>query len=356
LRVPVAFEPEIPVRRRQAALGITAAVAGLEQAEREVVYAVTRTYLTVLYARAQERVARSVVERLSVTLDAAKLQLEAGARNVAASDVSRTIVYQRLAETKQIQAAQGVKRALAALKEALGLGGATSFDVPAEELPVPSSRPDRDEVTALALARRGEIIRASLFAEVVCLEIEAQASSPHRKMETFAAGSDIHSDLVPQGMRNNEYQPGAVAPEMPGLLAGTRPERIRHASSLYARAQAVTEVTRNLIALEAEDAYLRWEEAALQVPKAREATQQGDKMADDLNKDFTSGLKARVEDVITARVTASQAQSQYNEFLYRQLLALADLERITAGGFCAGLADLGAPRARLGPAVGLEAR
>jgi len=47
-----------------------------------------------------------------------------------------------------------------------------------------------------------------------------------------------------------------------------------------------------------------------------------------------------VEDVVTAQVMASQARSQYNEFLYRQILTLADLERITAGGFCAGLAEL----------------
>ena len=38
-----------------------------------------------------------------------------------------------------------------------------------------------------------------------------------------------------------------------------------------------------------------------------------------------------------AHVLASQARSQYNEFLYNEILALADLERSTAGGFCAGL-------------------
>ena len=46
---------------------------------------------------------------------------------------------------------------------------------------------------------------------------------------------------------------------------------------------------------------------------------------------------------MSARVLAAQARSQYNEFLYRQILALADLERVTAGGFCPGLVEGVAP-------------
>jgi hypothetical protein len=34
---------------------------------------------------------------------------------------------------------------------------------------------------------------------------------------------------------------------------------------------------------------------------------------------------------------ASQARAQYNEYLYREIVALADVERATAGGFTAGL-------------------
>jgi hypothetical protein len=44
-----------------------------------------------------------------------------------------------------------------------------------------------------------------------------------------------------------------------------------------------------------------------------------------------------VEEVINAQVLASQARAQYNEILFQQILALAKLEQITAGGFSAGL-------------------
>jgi outer membrane protein TolC len=344
LRVPLALVPELPFRRQQFGLGILAASAGLDQAERETVYAVTRTYFTVLYAREQHNVARGVVERLAATREAAQEALEAGARDVTAADVNRTSVYLRLAQTRQTQAAQGAKRALVALREAIGLEPAVVLDVPFGRLPEPETTPNRDEILRAALARRGELAQAGIFAQIACLEVEAQASNAlKRKMETFAAGTDIHALQIPAGTHNAEYRPGAVPPEMPALLAGSRPERVQHAQSLKARAETVVETTRNLIALEAEDAFLRWEEESRQARQAREAADAGEKLAGDLRKDFTSGQKVKVEDVVTAQVLASQARSQYNESLYRQILALADLERVTAGGFCAGLVELVGP-------------
>jgi outer membrane protein TolC len=344
LRFPASLDPEIPVRRKQAALGVSAAAAGLEQDERDAAYAVARTYFTVVYAREQERIAHGVVERLHATHDAAQRGLDAGAADLTSADVNRATVYQHLAEAKLEQATAGVKRALAALKEAIGLEPECTLDVPASQLPELAARPNRDEVVALALARRGELIQAGLFAQVVCLEVEAQGTSVHQKMQTFAAGSDIHARQVPQGVHNSEYRPGAVAPEMPGMLVGSRSERMEHARALYARAGAVTATTRNLIALEADDAFLRWEEASGEASAARQAADAGDKLANEQNKDFVAGLKVKVEDVVNAQVLAAQARSQYNDFLYHQVLALADLERVTAGGFCAGLVEPTGPR------------
>jgi outer membrane protein TolC len=347
LHVPPLFSPDLPVRRRQAALGVTAAAAGVDEAERESVYAVTRAYFTVIYAREQERLARSVVDRLSVIEKTARDQVNAGAANVTTSDVQRTTVYLRLAGTRQIQASKGVDRALASLKEAIGLDPCVSLDVPVGQLIEPVVHLDRDEAVAAALSRRGELVQASVMADATCLEAAAQDSVSFRKrLNTFAAGSDIHSRPVPQGVRNSEYRPGGVPPEMPTLLAGARPERVRHACDLNVRAVDVVAITRNLLTLEAEDAFLRWQEAALSVAQTREAADTGDQLANELTKQFTARLRTRVEDVVNARVLASQARSQYNEFLYREIIALADLERITAGGFSARLAETADPAAQ----------
>jgi len=324
---------------------VTAAAAGLEQDQRDAAYAVARTYFTVLYAREQERIARGVVDRIGATRDAAQRGLDAGAADLTSADVNRATVYQRLAETRRIQATSGVKRALAALKEAIGLEPECLLDVPPGRLPEPDVRPNRDEVVVSALARRGEMIQAGIFAQIVCLEVEAQGTSVLQRMQTFAAGTDVHARPVPQGVRSSEYRPGAVAPEMPGLLAGNRSERVQHTRALYARAGAMVATTRNLIALEADDAFLRWEEASQQVSAAREAADAGDKLANEQNRDFIAGLKVKVDEVVNAQVVAAQARSQYNQFLYQQVLALADLERVTAGGFCAGLVEPTGPRA-----------
>ena len=344
LHTPPLVGRELPIRRQQAAIGVNAATAALDVAERDAIYAVTRTYFTVLYAREQEKVARGVVGRLSATYETAKKQLDAGAADVTSDDVNRTLTYLRLAEAKQVQSAQGVKRALVALREAVGLGPCWDLDVREAPLPTPQAVPNRCEVVSLALARRGELIQANAFAEIAGLEVEAQGTSMLKRMQTFAAGSDIHSRQVPQEINNTEYRPGGVPPEYPTLLAGTRDERMKHAESLHGRAAAMVEATRNLIVLETEDAFLRWEEAKGEADKARDAADTGDKLAESLRRSRIGGQKVTIEALVNAYVLASQARSQYNEYLYREILALVDLERATAGGFCAGLVtDLATP-------------
>lgn len=338
LRVPTCLARDLPIRRQQAALGVSAAAAALDQAERQTIYAVTRTYFTVLYAREQEAVAGSVVQRLATTNEVAGTMLQAGAAQVTSADLGRSTVYLELARTKQVEAARGVDRALAALREAIGLGPECRLQVPAGHLAEPTVRPSRQEVVAWAVARANALIQVRVLAEVSGLEVAAQATSLHLRMETFASGADIHAHPIPQEIQNHDYRPGAVPPEMPTILAGPRGDRVQRAQSFHARAAAVETKTRNLIALEAEDAYFRWEEASQQAVHAKKAAQAGDKLASELNKDFTGGLKIKVEDVINAHVLASQAHAQYNEFLYREIVALADLERVTAGAFVAGLA------------------
>jgi outer membrane protein TolC len=345
LQLPAFLAPELPSRRHQATLGVGAAAAAVDQAEREAVQAVTRTWFAVVYAREQLRVTTSVVERIDDVRKLAQERLDAGARDVAATDVKRALLYLRLAQDRQVEAEEGVERGLVALKEAIGLGGPCRLEPPADRLPRPQRQPVREEVVAAALARRGELVRAGAFVQIAHLEVGAQGTRCAPRMQTFAAGADIHASQVPQGASNTEYRPGGVPPEMSTMLAGSRPERVKQALSLQARAQAVAETTRNLIALEAEDAFVRWRQAHRQTERADEAARVGDELADQLRKDLTAGLRVKVEEVLNAQVAASQARGQRNEHLFREVVALADLERITAGGFCAGLAELPAPPA-----------
>src|SRR5262245_14875346 len=69
MNLAVVLARDLPIRKQQAALGVTIASAGLAQAEWENRYAVTRTYLSVLYAREQQRVAEDVVSNFRFYLE-----------------------------------------------------------------------------------------------------------------------------------------------------------------------------------------------------------------------------------------------------------------------------------------------
>jgi outer membrane protein TolC len=354
LRIPDCVVRELPYRRKQAQMGVTIAVAGVDLAERETVYSVTRMYLTVLYAREQLKVANDIVFNLGVTLDAAKRMVRegTGGRDLTTRNVDQLTVVLRLAETRKIQADRGVERAIAALREAIGVPPESALAVADVALPNPALHPRREDIIAWALARRGELIQASNAAAVTDLEVDAQGTTHRFKMDTFAAAADIHARPIPQGVANSEYRPGAVSLEMPTVMVGPRTARIEHARLLSSRAGAVVEKTRNLIALEAEDAFYKWEEAALKVPLTQEAAEKADTVAAAIRQDFRSGTKVKPEELITNELIVAQAKAQRNETLFQQAIALAALERVTAGGFCAGFGKLSPAMPQPPPAKG----
>jgi outer membrane protein TolC len=337
LRVPTLLARDLPIRRRQACLGVTVAAAGLNQAERDTIYAVTRNYYSVIYARAQVELATKAVEQLEGTRLIAQGLANQGARNVTKDDSRKVTVYLKLAESRKVQAEEGVERAMAALKEAIGLGPDCCFMVAADALAVPPLTVCRHDIVALALGRRGELVQASVGAAVAGLEVDAQGTSCRPKMATFAAVADIHSRQVPPEISDGDYRPGGIPPEMPGTLVGSRAARQERARALNARAHAVVDKTRNLIVLEAEDAYLKWEDAHRRVPPTQEGAETARTLAADLAQSYRTQGAVKVEELLTFQVLAVLSKSESNQALYQELLALAAMERVTAGGFCAGL-------------------
>jgi outer membrane protein TolC len=340
--VPNFLSRELCIRRKQAGMGVTIASAGLDQAQQETIYAVTRTYFSVLFARKQEAVAREAIAKLRVSRQNAERLLKAGNPEfvVTRSDVDKLDVYIALAGTKQVEAAQGVQRAVAALREAMGVGLDSGLEPIDDTIPFVKRDIDRNEMVSLALARRGEMVQAGTVADVVDLEVKAQCANHHLTVRTFAAVVDIHAKQIPQGVSNGEYRPGALGLEMPTTLAGPRSARVERARDLQDRANAVVDKTRNLITLEVEDAFLKWQEAAHKVALLEKTPDVASKLADNLQTRFAEKGNVPAEDVVRSYLVASQAQAQYNEAVYQHALALAALERVTAGGFNAGLVPL----------------
>src|SRR5207302_10651083 len=76
LRLAGLVSREVPIRRKQAALGVVIATAGANQAEWETIYAVTRNYYTYGYARTQRQVAVQLIVELKPYRDQVKSFLD----------------------------------------------------------------------------------------------------------------------------------------------------------------------------------------------------------------------------------------------------------------------------------------
>jgi outer membrane protein TolC len=335
LRLIGRISKQMPIRRDQACWGITIADAGLQQAEWETRYAVTRNYFTIIHARNQQAVVDSVLEKLKQNRDNAKRMVDSGdpKSKVTQIDVDMLDYQIGLFEARRAEATVGIDRATSGLREAIGV----SRDYPLvlgnhARLPDPVFKLDLNGMIALGLERRGEMIQANAAEQVTALEVSAQERSRKLKVETFAAGGDVHAKPIPQGVANGEYRPGAIGLEMPVFLVGKKWDRVERAQAFNDRAGAVVTKAQNLITLEVEAAYQKWQEADEKIRRLGKAIKLAEKLADIVTRRFND-KKASGEEVIRARTAVDQAQSQYNEALYNHALALAALERVTAGGF-----------------------
>jgi outer membrane protein TolC len=348
LRLATVVRPDLPTRRKQAEQGIVAAEAQLELAGWETRYAVTRTYLSAVFAREQLRVADKTLSKdrtnlgLEYLLDTARQIFKDETRpDIRAWHVEQIRALRDASQGRRAEAEQGVHRALAALREAAGLGGtcaALADDIYLAE--PPAFTLTCDQVVELALGRRGEIALAHVGVELTELEIKAQSCLFTPTAPTFAIGSDLHVKPIVQGQANGEYLPGGVGLEMPPTMTGCRSARVEQAQALNGRAHAVAEKARQLVTLEAEDTFHKWQIARQEYVQYRSAYEANKKAADLLvekwNPTDKDGGRPTWDDLVATRTRLTQAELQVNRARYQLWLTLAALERVTAGGYCPG--------------------
>jgi hypothetical protein len=341
LRLPARLlNKDLPVRRMQAHIGVEVARHALDRVESDTRYAVTRMYFTAQYVRAQQRLVDEWVARLKQQYE--QVVPKPGEKpkeddkpkwTKVAADL--LVLYLSRAKARQAEVEAGLGLALAALREVMGLAPEDCFALREEPLPDPAVVVCREEIVSLAVTRRGEYLQATEAAEVVGLEVSAQAKTLlPATVRTFASRADIHAELALRGLQHFNYRPSLLVPEMPVMLSGSRADRLETAQQLVGRAQAVADKTRGLVALDAENAYWKWYEASKQAEAYREAVRAGK----ELMKTDRNIVEQIVENFLIKGLLEIQAQSALNEALFNKLEALADLERVTAGGFRAHLA------------------
>jgi len=330
---------DLPARRQQAAHGVAAAAANLCQVERDVDCSIARMFYSVIYAREQKKVTTQIVNLLSAVEKNGRTMLgkEGAPPDLNPLAVEKAHLYLLKTQERDAEADAGLQRALAGLREAMGLCPDVSFAVAEARLPEPLAGVSKQQIICMALSQRGEIEQANNAAAISELEIEAQQKSRFVKRPTAAAGGDMHARPIPTGSFGEDYKPGAIGIDFPTLFVGPRSTRVERANDLAARNSATADKTRNLIALEAEDAYLRWEEAFTKIGKLRPNLANADSLSQKLNPRLVEEGGVSYRDILETQVLIAQFRAELNEALYRHAVALTELERVTGGGFAAGI-------------------
>jgi outer membrane protein TolC len=333
--------PDLSVRKQQAERGLAAAAASYQKVHNDVVYDVTRLYYTAVYAKQQEAIAAEVTDYLEAMVKLVRTILDTTAdpKDLAGLNEGKWLTMRiGLAQAKELRqtARIGRRQALAALRQVMAVDEANfPFRLKDTELPLMDQRATvtKEKVVELALAQRPELALAAAGVDVFRLEVYAQSRIPFRRVvPTFAAGADIHSRDIPQAVRTKDYRPGAITPEMPTQLVGSKFDRVCRAMNFSEKADAIYENARSLVKLDAENAFYEFELASEKLRIAEQKFKDG-KDLQQRTRDMQDSVKEK-DLLVQAYIVSIKAQSDYVEAVYQHLLALAALERITAGGIC----------------------
>jgi hypothetical protein len=327
---------DLPARREQAAVAVEISRADLEGQENDVRYAAARMYVAVLYTRSVRRLAKKAggwVEQYRAALAAVKVPLPALDPFLAEAAGLPTLQ----AENRLIEAEKGEALALAALRQAVGLGPEAPLVVPDHSLPRPTPPiPEAADVLRQVRASNPQLRRVTALERIHQWEVEAQGRL-HLALvaDTFAASGDVHAAAIPpEG--GDEYRPAPIVPEMPPRLSGSKAARVESAQLYAAKASEITRGVERLLELRVSAVWetVREKRRKLEALEKRHAGQM-EKIEAALAKPPEKGREALLQQGILAIAAAADLEAARFEYL----VALLDLERLTLGAFCPGIAE-----------------
>jgi hypothetical protein len=340
-RLGALVRPDLPFRKEQSRRGIDATAANVALTRQLVANDVTRMYYTFVFAKQQEVIVNEIVEQLNTYLDVVREILKQppnpNDNKLKISKLTENVIIDALkqAEAKRVFARTGCLRAVAALKQAMGVDPVLcEFEPKDTELPIMAGTVTQAQIVDFALSRRPELAQSAAATDIFRLEVCAQAAlKTGFQQQTFAAGADLHAIQVPAAIRNGDYKPGATPPEMPANLFGSSTDRASRATDLSRRQDAQYEQVRGLVQLEAINAYLTWKQTADQLALGKQRFDAGRQLAD-LTRQNTGNVTQM--ELVQNFVQAGLAQSNYLDAVYEHVKSMIALERVTAGAVRAG--------------------
>jgi outer membrane protein TolC len=329
------LSPDLPVRKLQSQRGLAAGCAEVLKVRQENTSDICRLYFTYVYATQQEQTAAEIVEQLDSFYEIARQFLKLGLDDPKAkvNEFSLGEIDAVISEVRELreEASTGRKTAYYALKEAMGVPPEYELTLADKELPVMGGTIDQDTVVNLVVARRAELVQSAVLVDVTRLEVSAQQKLSRRiRANTFASGTDLHARTIPVAVRNGEYRPGAISPEMPTEIVGSVEDRVARMTQHLRVHEAAYEKAVGLVKLEAINAFLKWEQATRRVKDTFEAHERAQALVEKARA--AAQTKMEPELLVRTESLASKAQARYVTAVKDQIFALVALERVTAGG------------------------
>jgi len=331
--------PDLPIRKEQSKRGLLVATAEISKIRQETTQDVIVLYYSYVYAKQQEQTAGDVLEQMEIYYEVAEGMVKSGARvpGMKLNQFSLYALQNVIAEVRaqKLKAGTGSKLAIEAIKDTMGVDPSFVFLPAAKQLPeMLTGTVTLEQVMAESLNRRPELMMAAAGVDAFRLEVCAQAKIKYKfTVPTLGAGSDLHSKQLPIAVRNGDYRPGPIVPEMPTTLVGKTADRVAKATELSLRQDALYERAVSLIRLEAANAFLKWEAASIRVREAKIRFDRGRRMVEESRS--AAVAKQDAELLVTNEALAGKAQAEYVEAVYEHIKTLAALERVTGGGILA---------------------
>lgn len=325
---------KIRYRNEQAKLGIEAADQDVAMTKDQVVFAVTRAYYGVLFARELGRIAEEARGQFQATESLARSLLKTGNEHITTADLRRATALRALAENQKVEARRSAEQALAGLRAAMGVRQGMPLEVAADRLVYAATELDRDALLVQALGRRPEMTKAELAVHAAELERKIAKAQFRPDVGAFARMSTIHDNRdYPNPTQPTQFGAGVEA-SLPLVAGGRRIAERHRADALYEAACAARDVVRNQIELEVVQAYLEWKEMAERLPLAKEAKDSAEAALEGLRDELALGLEDKdyprhFDNRLSTRILLSQAEAAYYQQVFAYDLALAKVRLAT---------------------------
>jgi outer membrane protein TolC len=305
---------------QQAQLGHESVGLGKARLAQEVTFGVVRAYAAILLSQEALTTVEASLRTAEANLAAAQARHETGM--VVASDALAARVRVARLKEEAIAAANQVRRAQAALSEAMGLPQDREYRV-AGQLELPASPPDQPAaLREIALQHRADYRQALLEEQRLDKDVLKAKGALLPTLHVMGNYEINNLRLATEGQ--DSWSVGVML-NLNLFNGGADRARIAEAQAQRARVAALRERLANAIELESRDAFLAHQTARERIGVAREAVTAAEESLRIVKDRYEAGLTTIVE-LLDSETALTAARTGLTRTLYDATVSRARLE------------------------------